>query len=262
MSSTIISYSEAKMDRKTREIKLHKIVAKEYDNVREKNPIGRFYSLSWINNMLNDIPRDKRLKILDVGCGTGIAYEVISNEFNSFGYVGIDLSDDMISVGRSRYPGATLNVMDCEKLKFKDSSFDIVFARSILHHVPHPDIAASEMIRVVKKDGMIIVSEPHRNFMTSLPREISKSLTGHFDKDHTNFTMKEIVNMFRESSMTILKREYFGYIAYPFAFPDIINISRIIPKNLFKKMYKADLHISKCPLLNRLSWHIILKIMK
>ncbi len=65
---------------------------------------------------------------------------------------------------------------DILSLPFKDNSFDLVFARSVVHHVPD-DVgkAMSELHRVLKKGGMCIVSEPLSTPWGCILRRISSS---------------------------------------------------------------------------------------
>ena len=54
-------------------------------------------------------------------------------------------------------------------LPFADPSFNLVFCRYLLLHLPDPDAATREMIRVVKPGGWTIAFEPDRLFDMSYP---------------------------------------------------------------------------------------------
>ena len=241
------------MNRKERERKVHKKVAHHYDKVREKNKNSRYYSKKWLKHLFG-LARRRSGKILDVGCGTGILYEVLPKNMD---YTGIDLSEDMIKVGKRRYPKIDLRMMDCEKLNFKDETFDVILARSILHHVPHPEKAVKEIKRCLKNDGIVVISEPKKTFISEGPRYIAKKFTGHFDEDHTHFKEDFLEKIIKKSGLRIVKRDYFGYLAYPFGFPDIIKALRFMPHPLFKVLYKADNGIAKVPLVKKLGWHMM-----
>lgn len=79
--------------------------------------------------------------------------------------VAIDISPETISKLAKSIEAEGLQhqcqaqVMDCESLSFRDESFDMVFARSIIHHL---DIgrALSEICRVLKQCGKFTVLEP------------------------------------------------------------------------------------------------------
>lgn len=89
-------------------------------------------------------------KVLDIGCGMNNKYFKFKN------YTGIDVRN---------YPGIKnivhLDLLKDTKLPFKTGSFDVVMATEFLEHITRPDLLAVEMNRVVKKDGVIIVSLPN-----------------------------------------------------------------------------------------------------
>jgi ubiquinone/menaquinone biosynthesis C-methylase UbiE len=244
------------MDRKQRELELHKILAHEYDEKREGCRNGKYYSIEWLRQMVKYIPKGKKVNILDIGCGTGILFELLKEEGFNFKYTGVDLSESMINVGKKRYPGIDLRVMDSENLEFDDKSFDVVFMRSVLHHLPNPVQALKEMKRV--SQGMIIVSEPLRNVLTEFPRWTLKKVTNHFDPEHTHFSTKQLRKFFRETDISSYKIQHFGYLAYPWGFTDILPFAKIMPLSLLKVLFKTDLLISKVPLVNYFSWHSII----
>lgn len=70
--------------------------------------------------------------ILDVGCGYGALLELIPAD--KYDYLGIDLSPDLINVGKIRYPNAKLSVgcmPQYTQSLYEDKSFDYAICRSI-----------------------------------------------------------------------------------------------------------------------------------
>lgn len=53
-------------------------------------------------------------------------------------------------------------------LPFKDNSFDVVTCQTVLIHVKNPELALSEMKRVVKKGGIVICAEPNNRIQSLL----------------------------------------------------------------------------------------------
>lgn len=246
------------MNRKDREIRLHKRLAEGYENIREKNTNGRYYSLKWFEEMLSMLPKVHG-NLLDIGCGTGILYDALPKGID---YTGIDLSKDMVAVGKKRYPLATFKVMDCENLEFKDETFDIIIVRGVIHHIPEPKKALAEISRCMKKGGIIVISEPKHNALIEIARDIIKKVTTHFDKEHTSFREKEIINIIESAKLTLIQKRYFGYLAYPVSLPDIIPLVKIVPHWLFLALFKFDKLISHLPLLKKSSWQLIITARK
>jgi len=99
-------------------------------------------------------------KILDIGIGTGknLPYYNAKAEVT-----GIDISRKMLEKAKKKAKTLGIKVkihlMDAQSLKFKDNSFDYVIGTFVLCSIPDPVKAASEMKRVVKKNGKIILVE-------------------------------------------------------------------------------------------------------
>lgn len=246
-----------KKDRKSREKELHSRLTQEYEHRQEGTKNGRYYSKEWLRHMIHLSQQAENARILDVGCGTGILYEVINEENMTCVYTGIDLSEEMLAIGRKRYMGIDLQVMDCENLLFQNNSFDLIFMRGVLHHLPDSINAIREMERVCKKDGFILISEPAKNFMTKIPRILSKRLTTHFDEEHTDFSLHDLKLMLSQVNINNVEFNHFGYLAYPWGFPDLIPGAKCLPLSILKALLKIDLILAKLPLINRISWHII-----
>lgn len=242
-------------DRKNREINLHSKLAQGYEQRREGTLNGRYYSKEWLRTILNQIELSEVGSILDIGCGTGILYEVLQEEGYTGSYIGTDLSPEMLEVGSKRYNEIDLRVMDCERLDFSDKSFEVVFMRSVLHHSPNPVQAIREMKRVAKKT--ILIAEPLRNLLTEFPRYLSKKLTNHFDEDHTHYSTAHLQKILKEGGIEKCHLKHFGYFAYPFGFTDILPCTKYLPISILRGLFKLDEAISNVPLLRNFSWHIM-----
>ncbi|MGB9876962.1 MAG: class I SAM-dependent methyltransferase [bacterium] len=101
-------------------------------------------------------------KVLDVGCGTGGNLSL----FNGF-VVGVDVSMKALSLARRRKKDALLCLGQAENLPFKDNSFDLVLALDLLEHLPDDMKGLSEMHRVLKKGGSLLITVPAYKFLWS-----------------------------------------------------------------------------------------------
>ena len=98
-------------------------------------------------------------KVLEVGVGTGLA---LPHYPEGSEIIGIDLSPHMLERAQAqanRLPRhrIALHRMDAENLSFPDDSFDCVTVPYVLSVTPNPDRLVSELRRVCKKDGRIII---------------------------------------------------------------------------------------------------------
>jgi SAM-dependent methyltransferase len=103
-------------------------------------------------------------RVLDVATGNGLAAFVAAEVVGPEGrVVGIDLSPTMIELARNRssaQPPSHVEflTMDAERLDFPDGSFDTALCALGLMLFPQPEVALSEMRRVLKADATMAIS--------------------------------------------------------------------------------------------------------
>jgi ubiquinone/menaquinone biosynthesis C-methylase UbiE len=98
-------------------------------------------------------------RVLDVGCGTGLATGRAALRTGAAGQaIGVDLSPGMIDVARRASPNAEFAVMDAEHLDLEASSFDCVISLCAVTHFPSLEQALAEMRRVLRPGGTLTVA--------------------------------------------------------------------------------------------------------
>lgn len=93
---------------------------------------------------------------LDSGCGTGsLAFALASNVSE---VVGVDLRADYLEAARGAAPENVRFVEgDATSLPFGYAQFDLACSHRVLHHVRRPELAVSELARVTRPGGRILV---------------------------------------------------------------------------------------------------------
>jgi ubiquinone/menaquinone biosynthesis C-methylase UbiE len=104
----------------------------------------------------------KETRVLDVGCGPGIVVEALAREAREV--VAFDLTPEMIAAARKRCEQARLGnvrytVGRADALPFESGSFDVVVSRLLLHHLADPLPALSEMVRVLRAHGRLVLAD-------------------------------------------------------------------------------------------------------
>lgn len=132
--------------------------AETYD-ASYKGFIGRYQRRSY-GYVIEALSALEFSSLLDVGCGTGALLEQIKSKWPDTRISGVDISGEMVKVASQRL-GRTTEVVvgDAENLPWEDNSFDAVVSTISFHHYPHPITALTEIRRVLKPGGHLLLSD-------------------------------------------------------------------------------------------------------
>ncbi len=168
----------------------------------------------------NFFPKNRTLRILDAGCGTGL----LIKKMEKYGQVwGVDISSQALRYCHKRGI-KNVKLGSVTKLPLKNNFFDLVVCLDVLYHKKVQDDrkALFEFYRVLKPGGILILKLPAFNF-----------LMGRHDKlVHTRhrYTTKEIENKLINQGFEIEKSTYAFIIFLP-----IIFIKRLLERFLSAK---------------------------
>ncbi len=97
-------------------------------------------------------------RILDAGCGTG--YQTPFFLQAGYEYIGVDVSEQMLSIARARNPTARFEKMNLYSLAFPNNHFDGFWACAVLQHLPKKQVgqALQELSRVTKPGGICFIA--------------------------------------------------------------------------------------------------------
>lgn len=123
------------------------------------------------------------LILLDLCCGTGLLAGLAAR--SGIATLGVDISPDMLSVARSKQPGAGYIRADASALPLPDNGFDAATISFALHEKSGPTARAilAEARRVVRKGGQILVADyqwpaPGRGFFAGRAINLIERLAG------------------------------------------------------------------------------------
>ena len=98
-------------------------------------------------------------KSLDVGCADGSFSLKLKQDFG-FDVYGIDISENAVKLANQN--GIKAKVHNAENsFPFEKESFDLAFACEIIEHVYDTDFFLSELKRVLRKNGILILTTPN-----------------------------------------------------------------------------------------------------
>lgn len=138
-----------------------------YEQNQDRNFITRYLHSFRYKNLIAEVRAlPEPIKVLDIGCGPGKAFEILSNQYN-IDYLGIDISEEFIAEARSRYPSAKFKRANAADYK-PDESFDLVIALETLEHIPE-----NAVVRILENVAQNI--RP-KLFLASVPIEVGPSV--------------------------------------------------------------------------------------
>jgi len=112
-------------------------------------------------------------RILDIGCGTGVISRSLAKRAHFSGKViGVDQSEPFVNAARkfSAEEGVdhVVEYMVCDghQLELDDASFDIAIAHTLISHAAEPSKIISELARVVKKGGAVVLFDGDYSSLT------------------------------------------------------------------------------------------------
>lgn len=112
-------------------------------------------------NWLEKYNPKKDLKILDCGCGRGIASQILK-ESGYINVIGIDIDKNALKYARGI---CSVREMDCQNFIFPPKTFDVVLALNIIEHLQNPRKFLIGVRKILKDDGILILSLPNTNFL-------------------------------------------------------------------------------------------------
>jgi 2-polyprenyl-6-hydroxyphenyl methylase/3-demethylubiquinone-9 3-methyltransferase len=128
-------------------------------------------------------------RVLDIGCGEGL----FTGELARTGarVVGVDVAEEPLRRARTREPSLDLRLIAPDgRWKLEDSSFDVVWAGEVIEHVADTAAWMSELRRVLRSGGQVLLSTPAHERAARLRSGFSEgAFAEQFDpcSDHLRF---------------------------------------------------------------------------
>ena len=106
-------------------------------------------------------------QVLDVGTGTGLVANLLAPRVNPGLVIGIDLSENMLSIARAHKAKNVQFVgMAAEHLVFRPDTFDLVTMGEALAYLANPTAALAEAHRILRPGGRLALSCQRRSLST------------------------------------------------------------------------------------------------
>jgi SAM-dependent methyltransferase len=176
--------------------------------------ISDWIDLQWslIILLLERVAPQARGRLLDVGCGHK-PYEHIFRPYVTE-YVGIEHEASFTSTAASQSDRKPDFLYDGRRLPFEDRSFDTILNVQVLEHTPHPDVLVAEMARVMKDDGILILSAPFQFRLHEQPHDYFR-YSAHGLRALCDAAGLEVVEVHNQGSLwSVLAHKLNSYLAF------------------------------------------------
>ena len=129
----------------------------DFGTVR-RNELEDEMGRKWFRELEKHLPENGKLKVLDVGTGTGFFAVLLAQAGHRV--EGVDLTPAMLEEARAlaaqRGLDITFREMDAQALDYEDGCFDAVISRNLTWTLPDPERAYDQWFRVLKPGGVLL----------------------------------------------------------------------------------------------------------
>ena len=158
-----------------------------------------------INLVTDDI--NKKINVLDVGCGIGATLLEIKNKYKNATLYGIEISPYSGRVAQN-ICNCIIGNIENEVLSYEENFFDYIILGDVLEHLVDPWKIIYDLKKYLKQDGYIIASIPNIMHISVLRKLLNGSFSytesGILDKTHLRFfTLAETQNLFNSNEYDI-----------------------------------------------------------
>jgi trans-aconitate methyltransferase len=169
----------------------------------------------WAKESIEKVKLKKNENVLDVGCGEGRVTAEIAGYVPEGSVLGIDSSEEMISLAKNKfppakYPNLSFQVLDARELNF-NSRFDVILSNAALHWVDNHIKILKGMYNSLKEGGRILLQ-----------------MGGKGNVEEAFFAINKTIEDFRW-------KDYFSNFKFPYYFFGVEEYNDFLLQAKFKK---------------------------
>lgn len=156
-----------------------------------------------LKRILNNLPNDSSLKILDTGSCTGYNLHLLNKYGKAYG---VDIEKKAVEYCKKRGFKRIHLLNNGIRLPFKSNSFDVITCLDVLEHIREDEDYLKELNRVLKPKGKLIIFVPAIGLLWS---QLD-------DKSHhqRRYTISMLKKKAKKTRFLIKEIKYFNYILF------------------------------------------------
>jgi len=167
---------------------------------------------------------ERRLDLLDVGCGNGALHRFLLSSGLPLSVTGIEVAGEFVAMARQANPDVSYDVYDGTRLPYDAGRFDAAVTICVMHHVPPGEWPGflAEMCRVVRPGGLVTVFE--HNPFNPMTAHIVKTCP--LDRNAVLLKPGRLAELMRTAGLDAVAREFILFT--PFGSPVFRRFDRMM----------------------------------
>ncbi len=179
------------------------------------------FLMSPLLSMLQQVNKnsDKKLRVLDIGCGNGSLSHAIAQQ--GYEVVGVEESEQGVAIASSNFSDCHFIQASIYDLPYTElqNYFDIVISVEVIEHLFYPKELAKAAKNCLKPNGTLILTTPYHGYLKNIVLALSGKLDKHFhvlwDGGHIKFfSVKTLTELLNSEGYTDIHFKFAGRFPY------------------------------------------------
>lgn len=165
---------------------------------------------NYILRAMSEIKAIGTIKVLDLGCGPGQLINELYEKFSNLEITGMDFSEKMLEVSKSKNPQAKHIKLDANELYKLNDTFDAIICTHSLPYYKEPGKVMKELSRLLKDNGRILIGfASGDNFYDKFVLSFVKLTTGPANYPSDKKFRELSSSYFQVEKLNIIKERFF-----------------------------------------------------
>lgn len=201
-----------------------------------------------VRTIIQEMDIDNNDSILDCGCGDGIYLTAINDIYNC-NLHGFDMDLKNLLRAKKSLQDASVNLTrgTIYNLPYQDGYFDKIYCSEVLEHIRDDTKAMNELSRVLKKDGLLVITVPNHNYpllwdpinkvLEKCTRRHIKSgfWAGIWNMHLRLYSVSEITNLIQNAGFKVINKKALTHYSLPFNHIILYGLKQVLLSGLLPK---------------------------
>lgn len=153
------------------------------------------------------LTRNDQMKVLDIGCGSGLMLNALDEVGQTFG---MDMSDEAINFSKEVFDGRVEKGALPDQLPYQNNFFDLITALDVIEHIDNDIDSISAIRALLVPGGKAVFTVPAYMFLWSAHDEMNQH--------KRRYTLPELNEKLVQSGFTVEKITYYNTLLFPLIF--------------------------------------------